>query len=76
MLLNPFRRSNIWTQCEECRQTVDLTRIGACRQCRRVLCNTHLYGSFIRRLAADLGADVVCLRCREPREGAGPETAA
>ena len=60
----PFRRSNLFTQCEECRATVDLTRAGACSQCRRILCDAHLHGSFFRRLYVDLGADALCVRCR------------
>jgi hypothetical protein len=59
-----FRRSDLWTQCEECKQTVDLSRAGVCGQCRRVLCHRHLHGSFARRLMVDLGADPLCLRCR------------
>jgi hypothetical protein len=60
-----FRRSNLITECEECRLPVDLTRAGACTRCRRVLCNTHLHGSFFRRLLVDLMASPpVCVRCR------------
>jgi len=60
-----FRRSQLHTQCEECHVVVDLTRVGACRRCKRVLCNRHLHGTFWRRLAVDLGAESVCLRCRQ-----------
>jgi len=60
-----FQRSGIWTECEECRRSVDLSRAGGCIQCRRVLCNTHLHGSFIRRLLVDLGARPLCQRCRQ-----------
>lgn len=60
----PFRRSVIFTQCEECRRSVDLTGAGACARCRRILCNAHLHGTFLRRLRVDLGAEAVCLRCR------------
>jgi hypothetical protein len=59
-----FRRSDLFTQCEQCKRTLDLSQLGACRRCRRVLCNAHLYGSFVRRLLADLGAEAVCLKCR------------
>lgn len=59
-----FRSSGLWTQCEECRLQVNLSSAGACRRCRRILCNKHLHGSFVRRLLVDLGADAVCLRCR------------
>ena len=64
----PFRvfcRSELWTQCEECTRTFDLSRLGACPRCRRVLCHAHLYGSFFRRLLVDLGSEAVCLKCRE-----------
>lgn len=60
----PFQRSQLYTQCEECRMTVDLSRAGACARCRRILCNAHLHGSFLRRLVVDIGADAVCVRCR------------
>jgi hypothetical protein len=60
-----FRRSELWTQCEECRATVDLSRAGACIRCRRILCNTHLHGSFVRRMLVDFGAEPVCVKCRE-----------
>jgi hypothetical protein len=62
--LRPFRSSIIFTECEQCRRTVDLTRLGACARCRRVLCNTHLHGSFFRRLYVDIGAEAVCVKCR------------
>lgn len=44
--------------------SVDLTRAGACARCRRILCNTHLHGSFLRRLIVDVGAEALCVRCR------------
>jgi hypothetical protein len=65
MSFRVFRQSELWTQCDECRLTFDLSRVGACRRCRRVLCNTHLHGSFFRRLLVDLGAEPVCLKCRQ-----------
>lgn len=62
-----FRRSDLVTECEACRLPVDLSRAGACVKCRRVLCNGHLHGSFIRRLVVDLnlGAQPICTTCRE-----------
>jgi hypothetical protein len=60
-----FRRSNLLTECEECRLPVDLSRAGACIRCRRVLCHGHLHGSFLRRLVVDMAlAPPVCLTCR------------
>ena len=64
-----FRRSELWTQCEECKLTFDLSRLGACARCRRVLCNAHLHGSFVRRLLVDFGAEAACLKCRESVRG-------
>ncbi|HMC55500.1 MAG TPA: hypothetical protein VKH19_10040 [Gemmatimonadaceae bacterium] len=63
--LRVFRKSNLFTECEECRRPVDLSGAGGCTRCRRVLCNRHLYGSFFRRLLADvIAAQPVCVRCR------------
>ncbi|HJQ18970.1 MAG TPA: hypothetical protein VJ867_01390 [Gemmatimonadaceae bacterium] len=63
--LRIFRRSNLLTECEECRLPVDLSRAGGCARCRRVLCNRHLHGSFWRRLIVDVMAQApVCVRCR------------
>ena len=60
-----FRASNLWTDCEACSLRVNLSRAGACTKCRRVLCHTHLHGSFVRRLLVDVGfADLVCVECR------------
>lgn len=61
------RASALWTQCEECRLTVNVSRAGACSRCRRILCHTHLYGSFFRRLLVDLGAPALCVKCRHER---------
>lgn len=68
--LNPFRPSVLFTQCEQCKRTVDLSRAGACARCKRILCNTHLHGSFLRRLRVDLGAEPVCVSCRSGQAGA------
>jgi hypothetical protein len=44
---------------------VNLSQAGACPTCKRVLCHRHLYGSFARRLLADLGfAAMTCVKCR------------
>jgi hypothetical protein len=60
----PLRSSQLWVQCEECRLQANLSKAGTCRRCRRVLCDRHLHGSFFRKLLVDLGADLVCVRCR------------
>jgi hypothetical protein len=59
-----FRDSELATDCDECGGRVDLLKGGACVRCRRILCFTHLHGSFVRRLATDLGAAMLCVRCR------------
>jgi len=61
------RESALWIECEECRLRVNVSRAGACPRCRRVLCHTHLYGSFVRRLLVDLGAPALCVKCRQER---------
>ncbi len=66
----PFQRSQLFTQCEECRRAVDLTGAGACARCRRILCGDHLHGSLFRRLAVDIGAEAVCVRCRSGQPAA------
>jgi hypothetical protein len=62
-----FRDSDLATDCDECGGRVDLLKGGACMRCRRILCFTHLHGSFARRLATDLGASTLCVRCRAGR---------
>ena len=59
-----FRDSDISTDCDQCGGRVDVVKGGVCTRCRRILCFTHLYGSFVRRLLADLGAATICVRCR------------
>jgi hypothetical protein len=59
-----FRDSELATDCDECGGRVDVVKGGACVRCRRILCFTHLHGSFARRLATDLGAAMLCVRCR------------
>lgn len=65
----PFRSSQLWTECEECHRSVNMSDAGGCSRCRRVLCNDHLHGSFARRLLVDLGAEALCNVCRA--EGTG-----
>jgi hypothetical protein len=68
--LNPFRSSILWTDCEACRLKVNVSSAGACVRCRRILCNGHLHGSFVRRLIVDMGlAEAICSKCRD--EGLG-----
>lgn len=70
-----FRDSELATDCDQCGGRVDLLKGGACVRCRRILCFTHLHGSFVRRLATDLGAQTLCVRCRaDGSADAGPGT--
>jgi hypothetical protein len=62
-----FRSTDITTDCDQCGGRVDLIKGGVCTRCRRILCYQHLHGSFTRRLLTDLGADVVCVKCRAAR---------
>jgi len=62
--LRVFLQTEMGTECEACGKRFDLVKGGACERCRRVLCPTHLHGSFARRLFVDLGARAVCVRCR------------
>jgi hypothetical protein len=59
-----FRDSQLATQCDTCGGRVDLVRGGVCTSCRQILCYAHLYGSWVRRLLADLGGETQCVRCR------------
>lgn len=59
-----FRNSQVSTDCDQCRGRVDLIKGGVCIQCRRILCERHLHGSFVRRLLVDLGASSRCVQCR------------
>ena len=68
-----FRDSELATDCDQCGGRVDLLKGGACVRCRRILCFTHLHGSFARRLATDLGAAMLCVRCRAAGPIATPE---
>ena len=62
-----FLRSEMATECDVCEARFDLMTGGACVQCRRILCATHLHGSWLRRMRVDLGAPSVCVDCRAGR---------
>jgi hypothetical protein len=69
---SPFRNSILWTDCEACKLRVNVSSAGACTKCRRILCNGHLHGSYVRRLIVDVGlAEPVCSNCREEGKGKG-----
>lgn len=62
--LELFRSTDMSTHCDQCGGRVDLIKGGVCVRCRRILCYSHLHGSFLRRLLTDLGAETVCVSCR------------
>lgn len=62
-----FRKSDMRTECDACGYRFDLTHGGVCSRCNRILCYSHLHGSWVRRVLVDLGASAVCLDCRAGR---------
>ena len=67
-----FRKSMFRTECDECDKPFPVNTGGVCDQCRRILCNKHLHGSIVRRIAIALGAPMRCVSCRA---GRGPAAA-
>jgi hypothetical protein len=61
-----FRELHFQSQCERCKRVFKADHGGVCTVCGQVLCNAHLHGSFLRRLAVDsgLGGPPTCLNCR------------
>lgn len=62
-----LRRSMFKTECDECQKPFPVNTGGVCDRCRRILCNAHLHGSFVRRIAIALGAPNLCVDCRAGR---------
>ena len=62
-----FRKSDVTTECDQCDLRFDVVQGGVCADCRRILCFTHLHGSWVQRLRVDLGARTVCVQCRGGR---------
>lgn len=62
-----FQQSGISTDCDRCGGRVDLLKGGVCTRCRRILCYTHLHGSWVRRLLADIRNESICVDCRAGR---------
>jgi hypothetical protein len=60
-----FRHTEMATECDVCGLRFDLISGGACLRCRKILCATHLHGSWLRRLLVDFGADPICCACRQ-----------
>jgi hypothetical protein len=59
-----FRKSIFKTECDECRKPFQIASGGVCKSCRRILCDRHLHGSILRRVSIALGADAICVDCR------------
>lgn len=59
-----LRKSMFRSDCDECRNPFPVNSGGVCERCRRILCNEHLHGSFVRRIAIAFGAPYVCVACR------------
>lgn len=67
-----FRKSIFTTECDECDRPFPVNSGGVCDTCRRILCNRHLHGSVVRRVAIAFGAPYRCVSCRS---GNRPTTA-
>jgi hypothetical protein len=59
-----FRETDVRTNCDACGVFFDLVKGGVCEKCRRILCGSHLHGSWIQRLMADVTGHAVCPQCR------------
>ena len=59
-----FRKSTLSIDCDACGTRFEPSTGGVCTRCQRILCFTHLHGSWVRRAAAELGAPPVCVSCR------------
>ena len=62
-----LRKSMFRTDCDQCGEKFPVNSGGVCERCRRILCNKHLHGSFVRRVAIAMGASYVCVDCRAGR---------
>lgn len=67
-----FKKSALSTECDQCGVHFDLMHGGVCDRCQRILCRTHLHGSWLRRLRVDLGAPSRCVDCRAGRTPSPP----
>lgn len=55
-------------ECDACGYRFDLTHGGVCARCKRILCYTHLHGSWFHRIRVDIaGGQAVCVDCRSGR---------
>ena len=58
-----LRHSEMSTECDACGLRFDLMTGGTCEECRRILCKTHLHGTWLRRMRHEFGGPVRCVRC-------------
>jgi hypothetical protein len=58
-----FRPTTLVMECDSCRTRFDPIQGGVCPTCERLLCNRHLYGSWVRRLRGYFGMKTVCPEC-------------
>lgn len=58
-----LRESTVAAECERCGVRFDPVSGGVCSVCRRILCDAHLNGSFLRRARGWFGAAPVCVHC-------------
>ena len=64
----PFFKKSIFTSdCDRCHMRFHIGAGGVCEECRRILCDTHLHGSFVRRVQVSFGAPNICVSCRYKR---------
>ena len=59
-----FARTEMATECDACQARFDLISGGVCESCKRILCFTHLHGSWVQRLRTEFGARMLCVTCR------------
>ena len=59
-----FKESSVRTQCERCKTVFTVGHGGVCTECRRILCDAHLHGSFWLKLKRAVIRDDVCVECR------------
>lgn len=67
-----FRKSDVRTECDACGYRFDIVHGGVCARCRRILCYSHLHGSWIQRVRVDLGGEAVCVDCRRQGRASAP----
>lgn len=65
-----FKKSMFFSECDRCHVRFHIGQGGVCERCRKILCDTHLHGSLVRRVQVSFGAPVVCVACRTHRQTA------